>query len=76
MEIIKEHERKIKSGETTLEKLAKTESDCSSAHKDGNLGWFGMGTMQPAFQDAAFKLQPGEMSGVVDTDSGLHLIYR
>ncbi|KAL2213025.1 rotamase-domain-containing protein [Sarocladium strictum] len=76
MEIIKEHERKIRSGETTLEKLAKTESDCSSAHKDGNLGKFGKGVMQQAFQDAAFALQPGEMSGPVSSDSGLHLIYR
>lgn len=76
MDIIKEHERRIRSGETTLEKLAKTESDCSSAHKDGNLGAFAKGVMQPAFQDAAFALAPGEMSGVVESDSGLHLIYR
>ena len=76
MEIIKEHERRIKNGEVTLTQLAATESDCSSAHKGGNLGKFGKGVMQPAFQDAAFALQPGEMSGVVDTDSGLHLIWR
>ncbi|KAH8176616.1 PPIC-type PPIASE domain-containing protein [Sarocladium implicatum] len=75
-EILQGHERRIRSGEVTLEELAKTESDCSSAHKDGNLGWFGHGTMQQAFQDAAFKLEPGEMSSIVDTDSGLHLIWR
>lgn len=76
MDIIKGYERRIKSGEVTLSELAKTESDCSSAHKDGNLGSFGKGVMQPAFQEAAFKLEPGEMSGVVESDSGLHLIYR
>ena len=32
--------------------------------------------MQAKFEEAAFKLQPGEVSDIVDTDSGLHLIER
>ncbi|KAG6015165.1 protein kinase ssp1 [Claviceps lovelessii] len=76
MEIIKAHEQKIKSGTITLGDLAPTESDCSSARKRGDLGYFGRGDMQKEFEDAAFALRPGEMSGVVQTASGLHLIER
>ncbi|KAK7560741.1 hypothetical protein IWX50DRAFT_672544 [Phyllosticta citricarpa] len=76
MEIIKEHERRIKAGETSLAELAATESDCSSARKGGDLGFFKKGDMQREFEDAAFALQPGEISGVVETASGLHLIER
>ena len=56
--------------------IAHTESDCSSAQKYGDLGSFGRGAMQKAFEDASFSLAVGEMSGVVDTDSGIHIILR
>ncbi|ORY68479.1 uncharacterized protein BCR38DRAFT_406401 [Pseudomassariella vexata] len=75
-DIIKGYEARIKRGETTLGELATTESDCSSARKRGDLGYFGKGDMQKEFEDAAFALQPGQMSGVVSTASGLHLIER
>lgn len=39
-------------------------------------GWFGRGEMQKEFEDAAFALEPGEMSHLVDTASGIHLIER
>ena len=39
-------------------------------------GWFGRGEMQKEFEDAAFALQPGEMSRLVETASGIHLIER
>ncbi|KAI0382718.1 rotamase-domain-containing protein [Hypomontagnella monticulosa] len=76
MAIIKNHEEKIKSGSVSLGELAMTESDCSSARKRGDLGFFGKGDMQKEFEEAAFSLQPGQMSGVVETASGLHLIER
>lgn len=76
MGILQAHERKIKSGETSLGDLAIQESDCSSARKRGDLGFFGKGDMQKEFEDAAFALQPGEVSHVVETASGLHLIER
>lgn len=76
MVIIKGHEQKIKSGVVSLGELAMSESDCSSARKRGDLGYFGKGDMQREFEEAAFALQPGQMSGIVETASGLHLIER
>jgi NIMA-interacting peptidyl-prolyl cis-trans isomerase 1 len=76
IEILTRHEEQIRSGQTTLGDLAPTESDCSSARKRGDLGLFGKGQMQKEFEDAAFALQPGEMSGIVETASGVHLIQR
>ena len=76
IELLKGYEEQIRSGSTTLGDLAVSESDCSSARKRGDLGFFGKGQMQKEFEDAAFALQPGEMSGVVETASGVHLIER
>ena len=56
--------------------IAKKRSDCGSYQAHGDLGVFGRGQMQKPFEQAAFALNVGEISGVVDTDSGLHLIYR
>jgi len=74
--MLKGYEGQIRSGQKTLGDLAVAESDCSSARKRGDLGFFGKGQMQKEFEDAAFALQPGEMSGVVETASGVHLIQR
>ncbi|KAL7458691.1 hypothetical protein ACHAWC_010324 [Mediolabrus comicus] len=61
----------------TFEELAKTESDCSSAKRGGDLGFFGRKKMQPAFEKASFGLKVGELtSEVVDTSSGVHIILR
>jgi len=56
--------------------LANTESDCSSHSSKGDLGPFGRAQMQKPFEDAAFALEVGEMSDIVSTDSGVHLILR
>jgi len=56
--------------------LASKYSDCSSYKKGGDLGKFKRGMMQKPFEDAAFSLKVNEMSGIVDTDSGLHIILR
>lgn len=55
--------------------LARTNSDdTGSAAQGGNLDYFRRGTMVEAFEAAAFALRPGEISGVVETPFGFHII--
>jgi peptidyl-prolyl cis-trans isomerase D len=55
--------------------LARTHSeDPSSGVQGGDLGFFARGTMVPAFENAAFALNVGDVSEVVTTDYGYHLI--
>ncbi|KAK9766549.1 peptidyl-prolyl cis-trans isomerase Pin1 [Basidiobolus ranarum] len=76
LEILEKHRSRILAKEITLGELAKTESDCSSAKREGDLSFFSRGQMQPPFEDAAFALKVGEMSEPVWSDSGVHLILR
>lgn len=67
---------KIKKGKK-FGKLAKELSiDSGSAKKDGNLGYFTKGMMVKPFEEAAFKLQIGEISEPVKTEFGYHIIKR
>lgn len=54
--------------------LAKKESNDASAPHGGDLGFFPRGQMVPAFEAAAFALQPGQVSDVVETPFGFHVI--
>ena len=56
--------------------LAQAYSDCSSKSDGGDLGRFSHGQMARRFSDAAFALQPGELSEPVHTEFGVHLIFR
>lgn len=73
---IKVYQEQINAGQTTLGDLAASESDCSSARKRGDLGFFGKNEMQKEFEENAFALKAGEVSGIVETASGFHLIER
>lgn len=55
-------------------KLAKDNSTCPSGKQGGDLGYFGKGRMVPQFEQAAFALQPGGLSNVVETRFGYHII--
>ncbi|KAH7519939.1 hypothetical protein FEM48_Zijuj08G0090600 [Ziziphus jujuba var. spinosa] len=66
----------IVSGKTKFEDAASRYSDCSSAKRGGDLGPFGRGQMQKPFEEATFALKIGEISDIVDTDSGVHIILR
>ncbi|MCV0366886.1 MAG: peptidyl-prolyl cis-trans isomerase [Nitrosopumilus sp.] len=67
---------RIKKGEK-FGKLAKEVSiDSGSAKKDGSLGYFTKGMMVKPFEEAAFKLQNGEISEPIKTEFGYHIIKR
>jgi NIMA-interacting peptidyl-prolyl cis-trans isomerase 1 len=68
--------RRVNGDPGLFAKIAHERSDCGSFSRGGDLGFFGRGEMQRAFETAAFALQIGEVSGVVDTDSGIHAILR
>ncbi|KAJ1882378.1 peptidyl-prolyl cis-trans isomerase Pin1 [Coemansia sp. RSA 486] len=66
----------IVNGSQKFEDVAAVESDCSSAKRGGDLGWFDEGAMQPAFEKAVKALKVGEISMLVESDSGVHIIER
>jgi parvulin-like peptidyl-prolyl isomerase len=64
---------KARKGEDFAE-LSRRYSEPKTAAARGDLGWFGKGDMVPAFERAAFALKPGEISDVVETRFGFHVI--
>jgi peptidyl-prolyl cis-trans isomerase D len=65
---------KLKAGEDMAALAKKHSQDAISASKGGDLGFLARGRMPAEFDEAAFALQPGELSDVVSSASGFHLI--
>ena len=65
----------IKSGEKTFEEAAKSYSTCPSKEKGGDLSYFHKGRMVPAFEEAAFAMDVGQVSDApVKSEFGYHII--
>jgi peptidyl-prolyl cis-trans isomerase C len=66
---------RLKKGEK-FSTIAKNVSLCPSKKRGGDLGTFGRGQMVKEFEKAAFDLQKGQISGIVKTKFGYHIIRR
>lgn len=67
--------KRLQAGED-FAKLAEESSDCGSKERGGDLGGFLKGQRPPEFEEAAFALDVGGTSGVVETVFGFHIIRR
>jgi len=66
--------KQVKGGADFAEIAKKNSDDTSSAVKGGDLGWFKHGAMVPVFDTAAFGLKPNEISGIITSEFGHHII--
>lgn len=66
--------KRAKGGENFSDLAGKYSQDEASARQGGSLGAFSRGRMAKEFEDAAFALKPGEISGLVKTQFGYHII--
>lgn len=68
--------KKIKDGADVDEVFARYSDEPGAASRAGDLGTFSRRQMVRKFSDAAFRLKVGEVSGIVETEFGYHIIRR
>ncbi len=76
LEKIKAIRARVQTGGSFADEAA-AHSECPSGRESGgSLGWFGRGMMVPAFDEAAFRMKVGELSEIVETQFGYHIIQK
>ena len=68
--------RRVKAGDDFARMAVEFSDEPNAGSRGGSLGRFGHGQMVPEFEAAAFRLKVGQVSGIVETPFGFHIIQR